>query len=166
MNRAVIAIADQVILQDLRSRLDQSEAQVDVAFFAESTTELASAVLTHKPTLLFVHDQLGPGLVTHTIRDLTMRNPSLAVIMITASPSVASYGAAMDAGARAVLSYPFGLEELEQRLASVVEWGQIVRRAVSSQSAATLGEDHGGRVLTVTGAKGGVGATVVAAHLA
>ena len=36
MNRAVIAIADQVIVQELRSRLDQSEADVEVGFVAET----------------------------------------------------------------------------------------------------------------------------------
>ena len=45
MNRAVIAIADQVIVQELRSRLDQSEAEVEVGFVAESTQELISSVL-------------------------------------------------------------------------------------------------------------------------
>ncbi|QDP96616.1 MinD/ParA family protein [Microlunatus elymi] len=166
MNRAVIAVADQVILQELRSRLDQSEMQVEVAFIAESTTELPSAVLTHKPSVVFVHDQLGPGLVSQVVRDLTLRNPALAVIVITASPSVASYGAALEAGARGILSYPFGLEDLDQRMAAVLEWGQTVRRVITDQQSAALAENRGGRVLTVTGAKGGVGATVVASHLA
>ena len=61
MNRAVIAIADQVIVQELRSRLDQSEADVEVGFVAESTQELVSSVLAHRPSIAFVHDQLGPG---------------------------------------------------------------------------------------------------------
>lgn len=164
MSGAVIAVADQVMLQDLRSRLDQSEIRLDVMFVAESTAELTRAVISHQPSLVFVHDQLGPGLVTQTIRDLTMRNPALAVIMITATPSVEAYSSAMEAGARAVLSYPFGLEDLENRLTSVVEWGQTVRRAVVARDSVGAGE--GGRVLTVTGAKGGVGATIAAAHLA
>lgn len=166
MSGAVIAVADQVILQDLRSRLDQSEIKLDVVFVAESTAELTRGVISHQPTLLFVHDQLGPGLVTQTVRDLTLRNPALAVIMITATPSVAAYSAAMESGARAVLSYPFGLEDLENRLTSVVEWGQTVRRAVIARDSAVAGQGTGARVLTVTGAKGGVGATVVASHLA
>lgn len=165
MSGAVIAVADQVMLQDLRSRLDQSEVQLDVVFVADSTTELARAAISHQPTLVFVHDQLGPGLVTQTIRDLTLRNPALAVIMITANPSVASYSAAMECGARAVLSYPFGLEDLENQLGNVVEWGQTVRRAVAATASVGVAENTG-RVLSVTGAKGGVGATIVASHLA
>lgn len=165
MSGAVIAVADQVMLQDLRSRLDQSEVQLDVVFVADSTAELTRAVVSHQPTLVFVHDQLGPGLVTQTIRDLTLRNPALAVIMITANPSVASYSAAMECGARAVLSYPFGLEDLENQLSNVVEWGQTVRRAVAATATVGVAENTG-RVLTVTGAKGGVGATIVASHLA
>ena len=60
----MIAVADQVIVQELRSRLDQSDAEIEVAFVAESTQEMVSAVLAHAPALLFVHDQLGPGPVT------------------------------------------------------------------------------------------------------
>ncbi|MBO0810954.1 MAG: P-loop NTPase, partial [Microlunatus sp.] len=166
MSGAVIAVADQVMLQDLRSRLDQSEIPLEVVFVAESTAELSRAVLSHQPSLIFVHDQLGPGLVTQTIRDLTMRNPALAVIMITATPSVAAYSAAMESGARGVLSYPFGLEDLENRLTSVVEWGQTVRRAVVARDSIGAGDGNRGRVLTVVGAKGGVGTTVVASHMA
>ena len=36
MNRAVIAVADQVIVQELRSRLDQSDAEVEVCLLYTS----------------------------------------------------------------------------------------------------------------------------------
>ena len=45
MNKVVIAVADQVIVQELRSRLDQSDAEIEVAFVADSTQEMVSAVL-------------------------------------------------------------------------------------------------------------------------
>lgn len=167
MNRAVIAIADQVIVQELRSRLDQSDAEVEVSFIAESTQEMVAAVLSHRPTLVFVHDELGPGSVTHTVRDLTLRNPSLVVLVVTTSESAETYSAALDAGARGVLTYPFGLEDLNHRLATVLEWSQVLRTAIAdSPASAELRANRGARVVAVAGAKGGVGTTVVASHLA
>ena len=167
MNRAVIAIADQVIVQELRSRLDQSDSEVEVAFIAESTQEMVAAVLSHRPQLVFVHDQLGPGSVTHTVRDLTLRNPSLAVLVVTTSESAATYSAALDAGARGVLAYPFGLEDLNHRLSAVLEWSQVVRTAIAdSPNSLDVQATRGARVVAVAGAKGGVGTTVIASHLA
>jgi pilus assembly protein CpaE len=167
VNRAVIAVADQVIVQELRSRLDQSEPKVDVVFVAESTSEMVSAVLRYRPALVFVHDQLGPGSVNQTVRDLTLRNPGLAVLLVSASEAAETYIGALDAGARGVLSYPFGLEDVDHRLASVLEWSQMMRAAISnSPDSADLTTARGGRLIAVAGAKGGVGATIIASHLA
>lgn len=167
MNKAVLAIADQVIVQELRSRLDQSDAEVEVAFVAESTQEMTSAVLSHRPALVFVHDQLGPGSVTHTVRDLSLRNPALAVLVVTTSRTAETYSAALDAGARGVLVFPFGLEDVNHRLSSVLEWSQTLRAAMAdSPEAAARNASRGARVVAVAGAKGGVGATVIASHLA
>ena len=166
MNRAVIAIADQVIVQELRSRLDQSEAQVEVGFVAESTQELISSVLAHRPSIAFVHDQLGPGPVLQIVRDLTLRSPALAVLIVTNSSTAEAFAGALNAGARGVLTYPFGLEDLDERLSSMLEWNQTVRNVLADNQSGSSGSGRGGRVIAAAGAKGGVGTTVVASHLA
>ena len=167
MNRAVIAIADQVIVQELRSRLDQSDAEVEVAFVAESTQEMVSAVLSHRPALVFVHDQLGPSAAMYPVRDLTMRNPSLAVLVVTTASDADTYNAALDAGARGVLTYPFSVEDLNQRVATALDWSSRIRAAISDNpEAAAARATSGARVIAVSGAKGGVGATIIASHLA
>ena len=166
MNRAVIAIADQVIVQELRSRLDQSDAEVEVAFVAESTQEMVSSVLAHQPAIAFVHDQLGPGPVMQIVRDLTLRTPALAVLVVTTSDTAEVFAAALNAGARGVLTHPFGLEDLDHRLSSMLEWNQTVRSALADSHSGSNGHSRGGRVIAAAGAKGGVGTTVVASHLA
>jgi pilus assembly protein CpaE len=167
MTRAVIAVADQVIVQELRSRLDQSDAEVEVSFVAESTQEMVAAVLSHRPALLFVHDELRPGPIVQVVRDLTLRNPSLTVLIVSTGLSGDAYSAALDAGARAVLTHPFSLEDLNHRLAGVLEWNSSLRAAMSDRDGQDgAGIDRGARVIAVAGAKGGVGATVVASHLA
>ncbi len=166
MNRAVIAIADQVIVQELRSRLDQSEADVEVGFVAESTQELVSSVLAHRPSIAFVHDQLGPGPVMQIVRDLTLRNPALAVLVVTTSNTAEAFAGALNAGARGVLTHPFGLEDLDERLSSMLEWNQTVRNVLADNQNSGNGASRGGRVIAAAGAKGGVGTTIVASHLA
>jgi pilus assembly protein CpaE len=168
MTRAVIAIADQVIVQELRSRLDEADAEIEVAFVAESTQEMVSAVRSHRPTVVFVHDQLGPASVTDTVRDLTLRNPGLAVMVVTTSQSAGTYRSALDAGARGVLEFPFGLEDVNHRLGTVLEWAQTLRAAMadSPEASARRSATRGARVVAVAGAKGGVGTTVIASHLA
>ena len=166
MNRAVIAVADQVIVQELRSRLDQSDAEVEVAFVAESTQEMVSSVLVHRPSIAFVHDQLGPGPVMQIVRDLTLRNPALAVLVVTTSDTAEVFAGALNAGARGVLTHPFGLEDLDDRLSSMLEWNTTVRNALADSQSGSNGHSRGGRVIAAAGAKGGVGTTVVASHLA
>lgn len=166
MNRAVIAVADQVIVQELRSRLDQSEVPVEVAFVAESTQEMTAATLAHRPALLFVHDQLGPGPVMQLVRDLTLRNPALAVAVVSTRTESEAYGSALEAGARGVLTHPFGLEDLDHLLTTMVEWNSTVRSALSESRDDGGQQQRGGRVVAFAGAKGGVGTTVLASHLA
>ena len=167
MNKAVIAVADQVIVQELRSRLEQSDAEIEVAFVADSTQEMVSAVLSQRPAIVFVHDQLGPGPVIQLVRDLTLRNPALAVLIVSTRDEADSYAAALEGGARGVLTHPFGLEDLNHRLASLLEWNTTVRRVLADNQAASQGTaSRGARVVAVAGAKGGVGATVLASHLA
>ncbi len=167
MNKVVIAVADQVIAQELRSRLDQSDAEIEVAFVADSTQEMVSAVLAHAPALLFVHDQLGPGPVLQQVRDLTLRNPALAVQVVTTEHTAETFDAAINSGARSVLAHPFGLEDLDHRLASLIEWNHTVRTALADTgSDRSKSASRGGRVIAVAGAKGGVGTTVIASHLA
>ena len=167
MSRVVIAVADQVIVQELRSRLDQSDVSVEVVSIAESTQEMVSAILAHRPAMAFVHDQLGPGPVMQLVRDLTLRNPALAVLVVTTGNTAETFDAALNAGARGVLTHPFGLEDLNHRLSSLLEWNQTVRAALTDRSGANGGRDNrGARVIAVAGAKGGVGTTVIASHLA
>ena len=52
------------------------------------------------------------------MRDLTLRNPALAVMVVTTSSTAEAFAGALNAGARGVLEYPFGLEDLDHRLSS------------------------------------------------
>jgi pilus assembly protein CpaB len=70
----VVGCADQGLAYELRSRLTEI-ADVDVAYVAESTTELTAAVLRLDPQVVLLHDRLGAGQVADVMRDLSLRRP-------------------------------------------------------------------------------------------
>lgn len=166
MNRIVIGIADQTMAGDLRSRLEELDLDLELAFVAEGTQEMVAGVLGHHPAILFVHDRLGPGPVARTVRDLTLRQPALAVLMVSSDTTADVYSTAMDAGARGVVAYPFGLEDLSSRIAGGLEWSEHMRAVVADGGLDRAGAAGAGRIVAFAGAKGGVGVTVLATHLA
>jgi pilus assembly protein CpaE len=164
--KIVIGAAEQSLAYDLRAALTEMES-VDAVFVAESTDELVSAVLRLDPDVVLVHDHLGPDPVLPMIRDLALRRATTAALVVTTAPTAAQFGAAMDAGARGLVSYPPTFEELQSRVAAAGDWAQQMRRMLAGANAAEASGAAGrARVITITGAKGGVGATTVATHLA
>lgn len=95
---------------------------------------------------------------------MALRFPAVGVVLITADISPALFSAAMDSGARGLVALPLGYEELASRVQAAAAWSVGVRRHLGSGGDVFTGP--GGTVVTVTGAKGGVGTTVTAVQLA
>lgn len=99
------------------------------------------------------------------IRDVVMRFPAIGVVFITADTSTGVLTAAMDSGARGIVGLPLGYDALAERVQAAAGWSLGMRRHLGSGTP-ELYTGPGGTVVTVTGAKGGVGATVTAVELA
>ncbi|MGI5189399.1 hypothetical protein ACQEVI_14765 [Promicromonospora sp. CA-289599] len=69
---------------------------------------------------------------------------------------------AMEVGARSVISRNAGLEEVLTRFEAVASWSTVARAAIDAER----NGGRGGQVVVVAGAKGGVGASVLALLLA
>ncbi len=166
MIKIVIGAAEQSIAYDLQTALTEMDG-VDALFVVESTTELVAAVLRLDPDVVLVHDQLGPDPVMQTVRDLALRRATCAALVVTLAPTAERFAAAMDAGARGLIGYPPTFEDLQSRISAAGDWSQQMRRMLGS-SAGTIGGDGLGRarVITFVGAKGGVGTTTIATHIA
>lgn len=162
----VIGAANQVVAYELRSLVGELD-DVTVVNVADSSQRLEDLVVRHDPDIVLVHDQLGPTPVLHVIRDLGVRCPASAVVLLAEEPTPEVFTAAMDAGARGVLPYPASLDGLQARLVSATQWSVQMRRHLAHQ--VTDGDGGGGsrgRMLAIAGAKGGVGTSTVACHLA
>ncbi|MEW1689118.1 CpaE family protein [Streptomyces sp. NPDC091265] len=130
----------------------------------DTLARLAGESLDELPEVVLVHERIGPVPALELIREVSLRFPAVGVVLITADASPVLFSAAMDSGARGLVTLPLGYEELANRVQSAAQWSVGVRRHLGASGDVFTGP--GGTVLTVSGAKGGVGATVTAVQLA
>ncbi|WP_228990392.1 AAA family ATPase [Streptomyces sp. DH8] len=130
----------------------------------DALARLAGEALDELPDVVLVHERIGPVPALELIREVSMRFPSVGVVLITADASPNLFADAMDSGARGLVTLPLSYEELANRVQAAAQWSAGVRRHLTAGSEVFTGP--GGTVVTVTGAKGGVGATVTAIQLA
>ncbi|MFG2450628.1 AAA family ATPase [Streptomyces sp. M41(2017)] len=137
----------------------------DSTALLDTLARLAAESLDELPEVVLVHERIGPVPALDLIRDLVMRFPAVGVVLITADTSTGVLTAAMDSGARGIIGLPLGYDALAERVQAAASWSAGMRRHLHS-GAPALYTGPGGTVVTVTGAKGGVGATVTAVQLA
>ncbi len=114
--------------------------------------------------MVVVHERIGPVPALELIREVALRFPAVGVILVTTDASPGLFAAAMDSGARGLVALPLSYEDLASRVQAVAQWSTGVRRHLGHGGEQAAGA--GGTVVTVSGAKGGVGATLTAVQLA
>jgi pilus assembly protein CpaE len=157
--RALATLLSQLPDAEPAPPLTDSTALLDTLF------RLAAESVGGLPEVVLVHERIGPVPALELVREITLRFPAVAVVLITSEPGPGLFSAAMDAGARGLVALPLSYEELAQRIQAAAAWSVGVRRHLG-QGGIELYGGPGGRVVTVSGAKGGVGTTVVAVQLA
>lgn len=165
MTTVLLGVADQNLVTSLRGTLSGIEG-TQIVHVAGSTMDLVASVVRLEPDVAFVHDQLGPEPVRQVIQDLGLRRPGCAVLVITSDQSPEAFSRAMDVGARGVLPLPFSYEDVRARFASASEWALQMQRLLGGSTFGDADVVGQARVVTLVGAKGGVGTTTIATHLA
>ncbi|MGW0827436.1 AAA family ATPase [Streptomyces sp. NPDC002845] len=146
---------------------EPAQPVADSTALLDTLARLAAESLDELPEVVLVHEGIGPVPALDLIRDVVMRFPAVGVVLITADTSTGVLTSAMDSGARGIVTLPLGYEALAERVQAAASWSAGMRRHFSSGSGTPeLYAGPGGTVVTVTGAKGGVGATVAAVQLA
>lgn len=130
----------------------------------DTLARLAGEAVEELPEVVLVHELIGPVPALELIREVSLRFPAVGVVLITTDASPGLFAASMDAGARGLVTLPLSYEELANRVQAAAQWSTGVRRHLGSGGDVFTGP--GGTVVTVTGAKGGVGTTVTAVQLA
>ncbi|MET9803466.1 AAA family ATPase [Streptomyces sp. NPDC006368] len=151
----------------LLSQLPDSDPAVpvgDSTQLIDTLARLAAESIDELPEVVLVHERIGPVPALELIREVALRFPAIGVVLITADASPALFSAAMDSGARGLVALPLSYEELAHRVQAAAQWSAGVRRHLGAGADVFTGPS--GTVVTVTGAKGGVGTTVTAIQLA
>ncbi|MBT2447798.1 AAA family ATPase [Streptomyces sp. ISL-43] len=155
------------VIATLLSQLPGAEPAApvpDSAFLLDMLGRLAAESLDDLPEVVLVHERIGPLPALELIREVALRFPAIGVVLVTSDASPALFSAAMDCGARGLVGLPLAYEELAARVQAAAQWSVGVRRHLGRGPEVFTGP--GGRVVTVTGAKGGVGATFTAVQFA
>lgn len=168
--RILPAVADPDAARAVISLLSQLPGAEPAPPVADSTqlvdtlARLAAQSLDELPEVVLVHERIGPVPALELVREVALRFPAVGVVLITADASPVLFSAAMDSGARGLVTLPLGYEELASRVQAAAQWSVGVRRHLGG--GADVFSGPGGTVVTVSGAKGGVGTTVTAVQLA
>lgn len=137
----------------------------DSTALLDTLARLAVESLEELPEVVLVHERIGPVPALDLVRDLVLRFPAVGVVLVTSDTSTGVLTAAMDSGARGIVHLPLSYDALAERVQAAAAWSAGMRRHLGSGTP-ELYTGPGGTVVTVSGAKGGVGATVTAVHLA
>jgi pilus assembly protein CpaE len=168
--RILPAVGDADAVRSLTTLLSQLPDAEPVAPVVDSTqlidtlARLAAESIDELPEVVVVHERIGPVPALELIREVALRFPAVGVILVTSDASPGLFQAAMDYGARGLIALPLGYEELASRVQAVAQWSVGVRRHLGAGGDVFTGV--GGTVVTVSGAKGGVGTTLTAIQLA
>ncbi|MFF9280522.1 AAA family ATPase [Streptomyces griseosporeus] len=168
--RILPAVGDADAVRSLTTLLSQlPDAEplapvVDSTQLVDTLARLAAESVDELPEVVVVHERIGPVPALELVREVALRFPAVGVILVTTDASPGLFSAAMDSGARGLVALPLSYEELASRVQAVAQWSTGVRRHLGHGGDVFTGV--GGTVVTVSGAKGGVGATVTAVQLA
>jgi pilus assembly protein CpaE len=163
--RALLAISREDLRGQLLATLAELQHEVDVIGVVETSNDLLITLdSTPDIDLVLMDEHIGSLPYLALTREVVTRTPDVGVVLLTSEPSMAFYQSAMDAGARAVVEAPPTVDDIAERLPSIREWQRQVRAMAGSSFAGN--PESAGRLIAVTGAKGGVGTTTVALHLA
>ncbi|MFC9757202.1 CpaE family protein [Streptomyces sp. NPDC056921] len=156
--RSVTTLLSQLPEADPAAPVSDSTQLID------TLARLAGESLDDLPEVVLVHERIGPVPALELIREVSLRFPAIGVVLITADVTPGLFSSAMESGARGVVTLPLSYEELANRVQSAAQWSVGVRRHLTTGADVFTGP--GGTVITVSGAKGGVGATVTAVQIA
>ncbi|GGR99549.1 septum formation initiator [Streptomyces humidus] len=168
--RILPAVGDADAVRSLTTLLSQLPDAEPVTPVGDSTqlvdtlARLAAESVDELPEVVVVHERIGPVPALELVREVALRFPAVGVILVTSDAGPGLFAAAMDSGARGLVALPLNYEDLAGRVQAVAQWSVGVRRHLGHGGDVFTGA--GGTVVTVSGAKGGVGATLTAVQLA
>ncbi|MQY03860.1 AAA family ATPase [Actinomadura macrotermitis] len=165
--RVLIGTADQELASQLRMQISELP-EIEVAGVESGSGDVLGIVGSHPELdVVLVDEEIGPQPGQELIREIAMRRPHLAAVLLSGRVDEEVLSRALEAGARGVLGRSPSLEELNARLVAVAEWSRGMRRFLGGTGpSAEEFSGRRGRLVALAGAKGGTGTTTLAVLLA
>jgi pilus assembly protein CpaE len=149
------------------SALAEEAGEIDVVATPQTSDDVITVLAHTEVEVLILDEELGPLPVLELARQLQAKHPAVGLLLLAAheaSPDLLRQ--AVRAGFRDVLSAPMTVEALADATARGATWAQAGRERSEADDLARVAEHIGGTMIAVAGAKGGVGCSTVALHVA
>jgi pilus assembly protein CpaE len=147
--------------------LAEEAGEIDVVATPQTSDDVITVLAHTEVEVLVLDEELGPLPVLELARQLQATHPAVGLLLLAAreaSPDLLRQ--AVRAGFRDVLSAPMTVEALADATARGATWAQAVRERSEADDLARVAEHIGGTMIAIAGAKGGVGCSTVALHVA
>lgn len=147
--------------------LAEEAGSIDVVATPGSSDEVASLLAHTEIEVLILDEQLGPHPVLELARRLQADHPGVGLLLLAErDASQDLLRQALRSGFRDVLSSPLTVEALADATTRAAAWARAIRDHSEADDLARVADHIGGRVIAIAGAKGGVGCSTVALHVA
>jgi pilus assembly protein CpaE len=147
--------------------LAEEAGDVTVLATPQTSDEVVTLLAQTEVEVLVLDEELGPLPVLELARQLQEKHPAVGLLLLAAgeaSPDLLRQ--ALRAGFRDVLSAPLTVEALDDATKRAASWARAVRERSEADDLARVAEHIGGQIIAIAGAKGGVGCSTVALHVA
>jgi pilus assembly protein CpaE len=136
---------------------------LELGEIVESSTDVVDVLTRRNCHVLVVDEAAGPVPALDVVREVQGRMPHIGVLVLASGGNSLQLEATVDAGARGVIDLEESFDDVRRRLVAAGDWSVKIRGIKSSTDGMASTGCH---LITVTGAKGGVGTTTIAVHLA
>lgn len=155
----VLVSNDEEIRSSFRSVLDESP-DLDLAHVVSTIKDLVAVLDDDDVDVVVIDSGFAEVPVLDTIRNLAQSHPFLGTIVLSRDDSASMLTSVIEAGARALISTPLSLQDVQVRVDNAATWSRSLRQHVRGDGRGALRGGRG-RIITVAGAKGGSGTTVI-----
>ena len=84
--------------------------------------------------MLVLHEGIGPLPALEVLREVALARPALGVVLLVAESRPETFAAAMESGARTLLSLPLSVEEVGYPVQAAAQWSRTVRSHLAGES--------------------------------
>ena len=147
--------------------LAEEAGDVTVVATPQTSDQVVTVLAQTEVEVLVLDEELGPLPVLELARQLQEKHPAVGLLLLAAgeaSPDLLRQ--ALRAGFRDVLSAPLTVEALDDATKRAASWARAVRERSEADDLARSPSTSAAQIIAIAGAKGGVGCSTVALHVA